>query len=224
LILSSCLGWATDASAAKTFFCKATTAAQGDGSPVSLSGPLVYDMSPVGSCDNLAYFGNFTGACKPAALYNCKAKATGIPTPPPNANYNSAAFWCGLPVPDGSIIRAYAAVGPPVAPKGRYNIADTKGVLINKPAVTSTTYDCNASPGTWLDNPSAGNGGHARCVINSAVAVGGVSPAPPWTSIGPTPWSSAGPAWTTDGSGNIWYGVPAHATTTVITAAQCRWQ
>jgi hypothetical protein len=222
--LSYCVGWTSEATAAKSFFCKATTAAQGDSAPVSLSGSLVYNMGTVGSCDDLGYATNFNNACKPAAGYNCRIKATGLGSIPPEPNYNSAAFWCSQGAPNGSTIRAYAGVGPPVSPKGRYFQAVTKGVLINKPAVVNITYDCNAMPGTWLDNPSTGNGGHARCVKNSANAVGGVPIAPPWTSIG-TPWTSAtGPAWVTDGSGNIWYGVPAHATTTVVTPAECRWQ
>jgi hypothetical protein len=221
-ILSSCVGWATGAAAAKSFFCKATIASIGDPGPVSLSGPLVYDMGTVGSCTDGQYATNFNSACKPAAKYNCQVKATGIPPPPPDHNYNSAAFWCGLGAPNGSTIKAYAAIGPPVAPKGKYFPADIKGVLINKPAVTQTTYDCNQYPGTWLDNPSAGNGYHARCVKTFAVNV--VPPLPPWTSIG-TPWQTAtGPAWVTDGSGNIWYGVPATATMTVVSPPECRWQ
>jgi hypothetical protein len=223
-ILTFYVGWATEASAAKSFFCKATIASIGDPGPVSLSGPLVYNMGTVGSCDNLQYATNFNSACKPAAAYNCRAKATGIPPNSPDSNYNSAAFWCGLGAPDGSIIRAYAGVGPPVAPKGRYFAADTKGILVNKPAVTNTTYDCNGIPGTWLDNPSTGNGGHARCVKTVAHADPNGPPAPPWTSIPPSSWQGPGPAWVTDGSGNIWYGVPALATTTVVTPADCRWQ
>jgi hypothetical protein len=217
-ILSSCAGWATEAAASKSFFCKATIAGLGDPSPVSLSGPLVYDMGTQGSCTDLQYSAQFNLKCAGPAGSACSAHASG------DGNFNSALFWCAKGVPDGSTIRAYSAVGAAVAPKGRYNAAQTKGVLINKPAVINITYDCNAMPGTWLDNPSTGNGGHARCVKNSANAVGGVPIAPPWTSIG-TPWSTAtGPAWVTDGSGNIWYGVPAHATTTVITPAECRWQ
>ena len=221
-ILSCCVASATEAVAAKSFFCKATTAALGDPGPVSLSGSLVYDMGTVGSCDNSQYATNFNGACKPAAAYNCRLRAIGLPPPPPDPNYNSAAFWCSLGAPDHSTIKAYAGVGPPVAPKGRYFPVDIKGILINKPAVTKTTYDCNLMPGTWLDNPSVGNGGHARCVKTSPIS--NIPPPPPWTSIG-TPWSVAtGPAWITDGSGNIWYGVPATATTTVISPAECRWQ
>lgn len=217
-LLSSYAGWATEATAEKSFFCKATTAANGDSSPVSLSGPLVYDMGTLGSCTDLQYTAQFNLKCAGPAGSACSAKALG------DANFNSAAFWCAKSVPNGSTIRAYSAVGPAVAPKGRYNAAQTKGVLINKPAVTKTTYDCNGMPGTWLDNPSTGNGGHARCVKNSANAVNGVPIAPPWTSIG-TSWQTAtGPAWTTDGSGNIWYGVPAHATTAIVTPAECHWQ
>jgi hypothetical protein len=217
-ILSSCVGWATDATAAHTFFCKATTAAEGDGSPVSLSGPLVYDMGTVGSCTDVEFNLQFNLKCAGPANSACSTKATG------DSNFNNAAFWCAKGVPDGSTIRAYAAVGAPVAPKGRYNTAQTKGVLINKPAVINTTYDCNNAPGTWLDSPTSGNGGHARCIKNSCNAVSGVPAAPSWTSIG-TAWTSAtGPAWVTDGSGNIWYGVPAHATTTIVKPAECHWQ
>jgi hypothetical protein len=212
------IGWATGAEAEKSFFCKATTAAQGDGSPVSLSGPLVYDMGTVGSCTDLQYVGQFNTKCAGPANSACSTKAIG------DNNFNSAQFWCDKNVPNGSTIRAYAAVGPPVVPKGRYNAAQTKGILINKPAVANTTYDCNGTPGTWLDNPSAGNGGHARCVKNSCNAVSGVPTAPPWFSIG-TAWSSAaGAAWVTDGSGDIWYGVPAHATTVVVSGPECHWQ
>ncbi len=217
-ILTVCVGWATEAVAAKSFFCKATIASIGDAGAVSMSGSLVYDMGTVGSCDDLQYATNFSSACLVAAAYNCRTKATA------DAQYNSAVFWCGLGVPNGSVIKAYAAVGPPVAPKGRYTGVNIKGILINQPAVTTTTYDCNLMPGTWLDNPSTGNGGHARCVVTVATAVSGVPHAPAWTSIG-TSWQTAtGPAWVTDGTGNIWYGVPAHATTIIISAAQCHWQ
>jgi len=123
---------------------------------------------------------------------------------------------CAAHCPNGSNVNAWSAVGTK-----EYKTAGPFGTLVNTPAVTKTTYDCNGLPGTWLDNPSSGNGGHARCVKNSANAVQGVPIAPPWTSIG-TSWQTAtGPAWITDGSGNIWYGVPAHATVTVVTAAQC---
>ena len=213
-ILSSFAGWATGASAEHTFFCKATISSLGDPGPVSLSGPLVYDLGTTGSCTDAQHVTQFNAKCEVPAHDNCSTKAAG------DANFNSAAFWCAKGVPDGSLIRAYAEVGA----SGKYKAAQTKGVLINKPAVTKTTYDCNAMPGTWLDNPSTGNGGHARCVTNSANAVNGVPIAPPWTSIG-TPWSSAtGPAWVTDGSGNIWYGVPAHATTVVVAQPECHWQ
>jgi hypothetical protein len=207
------IGWATDASAAKSFFCKATIASIGDPSPTSLSGPLVYDLGTVGSCTDIEWSSQFNKKCEGPANSACSTKASG------DNNFNSAAFWCAKGVPNGSTIRAYAAVGT-----GKYNAAQTKGVLINIAAVTNTTYDCNGMPGTWLDNPSSGNGGHARCVKNSCNAVSGVPAAPSWVSIG-TAWSSAtGAAWVTDGSGNIWYGVPAHATTTIVSAAECRWQ
>jgi hypothetical protein len=216
-IFSTCVGWAADAMAAKTFFCKATIATIGDNSPVTLSGPLVYDLGTVGSCTDVEYLGQFNVKCATPASNACSAKAAA------DANFNSAAFWCAKGVPNGATIRAYAAVGPNV-PKGAYKAADTKGVLINKPAVTQTKYDCNNMPGTWLDNPSTGNGGHARCVITSCASVSGVPAAPSWTSIG-TAWSTAtGPAWVTDGSGNIWYGIPAHATTTTVSGPDCRWQ
>jgi hypothetical protein len=212
------MGWATDAAADHSFFCKATIAAIGDGGPVSLSGPLVYDMGVLGSCSDYQFQLQFIPKCQVPAKVACSSKASG------DANFNSAAFWCSKGVPDGSTIRAYAAVGAPVAPKGRYEACQTKGILINKPAVTKTTYDCNGMPGTWLDNPTSGNGGHARCIKNSCNAVSGVPAAPSWVSIG-TAWPAAtGPAWVTDGSGNIWYGVPAHATTVIVSQAECRWQ
>jgi hypothetical protein len=219
-ILSLCIGWATDAAAEKTFFCKATIANDGDGSPVSLSGPLVYDMGTVGSCTDVQYATRFDLKCAGPANSACSTKAL------QDANFNNPAFWCAKGVPDGSTIRAYAAVGPPVAPKGRYNTAQTQnlGVLINKPAVTKTTYDCDQFPGTWLENPAETNGYRARCIKTSCNAISGVPAAPSWVSIG-TPWRTAtGPAWITDGSGNIWYTVPARATVTVIKAAECRWQ
>ena len=58
-ILACCVGWATEATAAKTFFCKATIAGLGDPSPVSLSGPLVYDLGTQGSCTDLQYATQF---------------------------------------------------------------------------------------------------------------------------------------------------------------------
>jgi hypothetical protein len=213
-ILTSFLGWATDAVAAHTFFCKATISGLGDPGPVSLSGPLVYDLGTVGSCTDTEHTLQFKLKCQAPANSNCSTKASG------DSNFNNPAFWCGKGIPNGSTIRAYAEVGA----SGKYTTAQTKGVLINKPAVTKITYDCNGMPGTWLDNPSSGNGGHARCVKNSCNAVSGVPAAPSWVSIG-TAWSAAtGQAWATDASGNIWFGVPAHATTTIISPAECRWQ
>jgi len=212
-ILSSCVGWATGAAAEHTFFCKATIASDGDPGPISLSGPLVYDMGTVGSCTDAQHITHFQTKCQDPANSACSTKALG------DGNFNSAAFWCAKGVSNGSTIRAYAEVGA----NGKYTTAQTKGVLINKPAVTKTTYDCNGLPGTWLDNPSSGNGGHARCVKNSCNAVSGVPAAPAWVSIG-TAWSSAGAAWVTDDRGDIWYGVPAHATTTVVSPAECHWQ
>jgi hypothetical protein len=215
-ILTSSLSLATDAVAAHSFFCKATIASIGDPGPVNLTGPLVYDMGTMGSCtdyqdDNPLLFQK---QCQDPANSACSTKASG------DHQFNDAAFWCAKSVPNGSWIRAYAEVGA----KGKFTTAQTKGVLINKPAVTKITYDCNGMPGTWLDNPTSGNGNHARCVKNSCNAVSGVPPAPAWVSIG-TAWSSAtGPAWATDASGNIWYGVPAHATTTIVSPAECHWQ
>lgn len=125
---------------------------------------------------------------------------------------------CAKGIANGTVLKCYSHVGT----KG-WEANQTIGTLINIAAVTNTIYDCNGMPGTWLDNPTPGNGHHARCVKNSCNAVSGVPAAPSWVSIG-TAWSSAtGAAWTTDGSGNIWYGVPAHATTTVVSAAQCHW-
>lgn len=217
-ILNSCVGWATEAVAAKSYFCKATIAADADHGPVSLSGPLVYDMGTVGSCTDAQFASQFNLRCAAPANSACSTTAKG------DSNFNSAAFWCAKGVPNGSTIRAYVGVGPPNAPKGRYNTAQTKGVLINKPAVTKTTYDCNAMPGTWLDPPTAGNGNHARCIKNSCNAVSGVPIAPAWTSIG-TAWTTAtGAAWLTNAVGDVYYGVPAHATITVISPAECRWQ
>jgi hypothetical protein len=124
---------------------------------------------------------------------------------------------CAMGCPNGDVVKAYSAVGN--KPYRDDNL--TIGTLVHTPPVTKTTYDCNAMPGTWLDNPSSGNGNHARCIKNSCDAVAGVPPAPSWTSIG-TAWSTAtGAAWVTDGSGNIWYGIPAHATTTVVSPAEC---
>jgi hypothetical protein len=212
-ILSSSIAWATGADAAHTFFCKATIASDADFGPIGLSGPLVYEMPTQGSCSNSQHSLHFQTQCQDPANSACSTYASG------DSSFNSAAFWCGKGVPNGSTIRAYAEVGA----NGKYTAAQTKGILINKPAVVNTTYDCNI-PGTWLDNPSAGNGGHARCVKNSCNAVSGVPAAPSWTSIGPS-WSSAtGAAWVTDGSGDIWYGVPAHATTIVVSGPECHWQ
>lgn len=212
VMMGCIIGWATDASAAKSFFCKATIASIGDPSPKSLSGPFVYDLGTVGSCTDIQWSTQFNTQCEGPANSACSTKASG------DNNFNSAAFWCAKGVPNGSTIRAYAAVGT-----GKYNAAQTKGVLTNIAAVTKTVYDCNGMPGTWLDNPSPGNGYHARCVKNSCNAVSGVPAAPSWVSIG-TAWSSAtGAAWVTDDKGNIWYGVPAHATTTVVSTAQCHW-
>jgi len=210
-MLACIIGGQTDAHAAKSFFCKATIASIGDPSPKSLSGPLVYDLGKVGSCTDLEWSTKFNSKCEGPAHSACSTKASA------DNNFNSAAFWCAKGVPNGSTIRAYAAVST-----GKYSSVQTKGVLTNIAAVTKTIYDCNGMPGTWLDNPSQGNGNQGRCVKNSCNAVSGVPAAPSWVSIGAA-WSSTGAAWLTDASGNIWYGVPAHATTAVVSAAQCHW-
>lgn len=125
---------------------------------------------------------------------------------------------CAKGITNGAVLKCYSHVGT----KG-WQTNQTIGTLTNIAAVTKTTYDCNGMPGTWLDNPSSGNGGHARCVKSSCNAVSGVPAAPSWVSIG-TAWSSAtGAAWVTDDKGDVWYGVPAHATTTIVSAAQCHW-
>ena len=105
-ILSLCIGWATEAAAAKSFFCKATVD-QGS-SPISLSGPLVYDMGILGNCTDVQYAGfNYNSKCSGPAQTACSTKASG------DADFNSAAFWCAKGVPNGSTIIAYSAVGPP---------------------------------------------------------------------------------------------------------------
>src|ERR1700682_4041938 len=103
-ILSLCIGWATEAAAAKSFFCKATVD-QGS-SPISLSGPLVYDMGILGSCTDVQYAGfNYNSKCSGPAQTACSTKASG------DADFNSAAFWCAKGVPNGSASKAYFAGG-----------------------------------------------------------------------------------------------------------------
>lgn len=213
VMMGCVIGWATDASAEKSFFCKATVASIGDRTPTSLGGPLVYDLGIVGSCTDFQWARFFNSKCEGPATSACSAKAAR------DNNFNSAAFWCALGVPNGSTIRAYAAVGG----KGKYQAVQTGKILTNIPAVTNTVYDCDGMPGTWLDKPSSGNGNHARCVRASCNAVSGVPAAPSWVRIGNTAWTSAGAAWLTDDKGNVWYGAPARATTKVVRAAQCHW-
>jgi hypothetical protein len=60
-------------------------------------------------------------------------------------------FVCGLNVPNGSFIRAFSSIGR----KG-YKTSQHLGVVVNTPAVTTTT--CNCSTG-WVSNTSNINGG-----------------------------------------------------------------
>jgi hypothetical protein len=220
VILSSCAGWATDAAAEKSFFCKATIASIGDPGPVSLSGPLVYDMQTVGSCDNLAYATNFNAACKPAAAYNCRAKATGIPPTLPDDSYNSAAFWCGLGVPDGSIIRAYAGVGPPVSPKGRYYPVDTKGVLINKPEVSTTSCTC---PTGWEEHEYPAGHKDGRC-FQLACGPSTVRPFPEGPIGDNNAWGFTWGNGSFYAWGNAANGGAPTCWTLITSRAECRWQ
>jgi hypothetical protein len=208
-ILVCCVGWSNNASADAHCFCKLSCY------------PQAGNMSVGSTLKDYGWLATYTGINQQSEANQNACKALCATTASVDVGSQAlATAACAMGCPNGSVIKAYSAVGN--KPYRDDNL--TIGTLIRKPAVTQTTYDCNSLPGTWLDNPSAGNGGHARCVKNSANAVSGVPIAPPWTSIG-TSWQTAtGPAWVTDGSGNIWYGVPAHATTTVVSPAECRWQ
>jgi hypothetical protein len=213
-ILALSIGSASEAMAAKDFYCKAMPASIGDGSPTHPTGPHVYDLGTTGSCTDIEYATQFNKKCEGPANSKCSGRAQY------DAKFNDAAFWCAKGVPNNSVIRAYAAVGY----TGKYNAAQTKGTLVNIPAQTTTTYDCNGVPGTWLDKPSQGNGFKARCVKTACNAVAGVPPVPAWVSIGSNWASSTGPAWVSDDKGNVWYGVPANAKTVVVAPATCKWK
>ncbi|HEV3185044.1 MAG TPA: hypothetical protein VGZ49_09180 [Xanthobacteraceae bacterium] len=206
IVVGCCVGVPKDAFAEAHCFCKLSCYNQAG------------NMSVGSELKNYGWLATYTGANQQGEA-NQKACAT-LCASAASADIGSQALAtaaCAMGCPNGSVIKAYSAVGNKPYRDDQLSI----GTLINTPPVTKTTYDCNAMPGTWLDNPSSGNGGHARCVKNSCDAVNGVPAAPHWTSIG-TAWSSAtGAAWVTDGSGDIWYGVPAHATTTVVSPAQC---
>lgn len=207
-MLGCCMGWSENARAEAHCFCKLSCYGQAGNTSV---GSVLKDYG---------WLATYTGVNQQSESNqnNCKSLCAAAAT----ADIGSPALAtaaCAMGCPNGTVVKAYSAVGN--KPYRDDNLVI--GTLVNTPPVTQTTYDCNAIPGTWLDNPSTGNGGHARCIKNSANAVTGVPIAPPWTSIG-TPWNTAtGPAWVTDGSGDIWYGVPAHATTTVVSPAQCHW-
>jgi hypothetical protein len=207
-ILVCMIGWATDAFAEAHCYCKLSCYNQTGTSVGSVlkdygilttySGPFQQSPANQNNCRQL---------CKAAASADVGAQAL-------------ATAACAMGCPNGSIVKAYSAVGNKPYDSGAYL---TIGTLVNTPAVTNTTYDCGGVPGTWLDPPTAGNGNHARCIKTSCAAVDGVPAAPPWVAIG-TGWASAtGPVWGTDGSGNIWYGVPAPSTTTEVSPAQCHW-
>ncbi len=209
MVLACCLGSADSARADAHCFCKLSCYNQAG------------NMSVGSTLKDYGWLATYTGATQQgeanqnACKQLCATKAS--------ADIGSpalAAAACAMGCPNGSVIKAYSAVGN----KPYRDDQLTIGTLVNKPPVTQTTYDCNSIPGTWLDNPSSGNGGHARCIRNSCNAVSGVPDAPHWTSIG-TSWTTAtGAAWVTDGSGNIWYGVPARATTIEVKPRECRWQ
>lgn len=147
-ILSSFAGWATGASAEHTFFCKATISSLGDPGPVSLSGPLVYDLGTTGSCTDAQHVTQFNAKCEVPAHDNCSTKAAG------DANFNSAAFWCAKGVPDGSLIRAYAEVGA----SGKYKAAQTKGIRSTSrlsPRPRTTAMRCRG-PGSTIPRRATG--------------------------------------------------------------------
>jgi hypothetical protein len=203
--MTCAIGAATGAAAAdRTFFCKATTAAVGDGDPGSLSGPYVLDIGNQGSCTEVQYATNRNNACNVPAHNKCSTAAT------QNANFNSAAFWCSRGVPNGSTIRAYAAVST-----GAYSAAQTKGVLTNLPAVTQTKC-----PNGWLANPSNVNGGvttDGKCKKASGTL--SITPLPAnGTQLGTYgfSWGNVIWAWGTTANGGA-------AVTSVITPAACHW-
>lgn len=179
------------------------------------------NMSVGSSLKNYGWLATYTGAGQQNEAHqqqcqaSCKAAAA-----PDIGSQALATAACAMGCPNGTVVRAYSAAGN--KPYREASGSTPIGTLINTPPVTNTTYSCPA--GTWLDSPSQGNGQHARCIKNSCNAATGVPAAPSWVSIG-TSWSTAtGPAWVTDNQGNIWYGVPARGTVTVIKPAECRWQ
>ena len=211
----------------KSYFCKATTSSIGDPSPSTLPAgaahSLAYDLGTVGSCNQTQYSTNFQPSCQTPANAACSSKALA------DSDFNSAAFWCARGTPNGSTIRAYAAVGQPRTPasidKGKYIAAQTKGVLINTPAVTTTTCQC---PAGWWANTTNLDGGvtaDGRCK-KPACGPNTVVPSPadgtpigsgsnPWGFS----WGNAFYAWGTNANGGA-----ASCTTVITTAAVCKWQ
>jgi hypothetical protein len=219
-ILSSCVGWVTEATAAHTFYCKATIASDADWGPETLYGPLVYDMSPVGSCTNWEHIHRFNRDCEDPAHDACSTKASNDPS------FNSAAFWCAKGVPTGSTIRAYAEVGA----NGKYKAAQTHpGVLINTPQYTTTVTTCTCPHGWFGDNGVDGGvttSPEHRCAKNACAPIT-ITPLPPQNSMigsGSQPW---GFSW-----GNAFYafsnstngGAPNCVDENTVHLAVCQWQ
>jgi hypothetical protein len=213
-VLGSGAGWATEADAAKSYFCKATIAADADHGPVSLSGPLVYDLGTVGSCTDVEFATRFQNNCATPANSACSTKANG------DSNFNSAAFWCAKGVPNGATIRAYVGVGPPNAPKGRYNTAQTKGVLINKPAVVATTCTC---PSGWEAHEYPAGHKDGRC-FKLACGPSAVRPFPEGPIGDNNAWGFTWGNGSFYAWGNAANGGAPKCETHITSPAECRWQ
>jgi hypothetical protein len=131
-------------------------------------------------------------------------------------NQSIAASACAAGAPNGTVIRAWSAVGTK-----EYKSAQQIGVLINQPQVTKTTCTC---PATWACNgcsPQVAGGvtTDGKCKKLSCQPFS-ISPFPPdGTQVGAWgfTWGNALYAWGTTANG----GAP-NCVTTVVSPAVCK--
>ena len=146
---------------------------------------------------------------------DCNTRCT-TAAAPYTGNQNIAASACAAGAPNGTVVRAWSAVG-----MREYKSAQQIGVLINQPQVTNTTCTC---PASWTCNgcsPQVNGGvttdGQCKKLVCQPFSI---SPFPPdRTQVGTWgfTWGNALYAWGTPANG----GAPK-CVTLVISPALCK--
>lgn len=199
-ILGICGGWSRDAFAEAHCFCKLSCANLTNNKNASM---VIKDYGQLASYTGL---NQQSDANQTACNTLCTQKAA-----PDTGSQAVASAACALGCPNGSLIRAWSAVGTK-----EYKSAQFIGTLTNTPAVTKskcpTGWACNGcNPQVDGGFTSDGKCKKLACQANT------ISPYPPdGTQIGTWgfSWGNAFYAWGTTANG----GAP---TTVVITPAQC---